>query len=545
VVAAAVLIFELLPKRHMIVQTMPQAFVFWHDHPPQRSKIGPAGDPGSEAFFFLDLNTTGRAQNVIEQRISRTKYGFLWAAFTGPEGLAEFAKRDAVAYHLVSEGKLDRFPLADHPTLYGSWSLVDGRIQLAPFPSTRDTAGFRWDGSKFVTLSRAAEKDVKSEIKLKLNADDDEDEDPYSRFLSASTRQQFKAAGWHYKVLGYNPEMGTLPITLAGNTFNLTVENTPFSRDDYVAFDPVAYGPKSIVLSGDKLASSSQVLWESRGWQTISKAEYERLKQQGDYHEYHARWTWLLLLVAVVPLFLKWLPVLFKFGTVKRRVLSTMATSYSFPPATPAQFPSLDLDALDRYTREMERMGFTRLLDCSPTSDSPHSQPGFSRIFAHTRHHCWGVINQMFPRGRKPMPMRCGFESCLQNGWTLSFSNRKPVAVSSLVRRKKALAVSMPEATPSDLLQAFLKMREQVCLDLGISPLNDDSLEAYIRWIQRAAGEMRDAVEQKSFMRGLPEVYLRRFTLLKTKSEYVWLGDYPKEAERRKQGFGTFAADTR
>ena len=50
---------------------------------------------------------------------------------------------------------------------------------------------------------------------------------------------------------------------------------------------------------------------------------------------------------------------------------------------------------------------------------------------------------------------------------------------------------------------------------------------------------------KKSFVRGLPEVYLRRFTLLKTKPEYVWLGDYPKEAERRKQGFSTFATDTR
>lgn len=99
----------------------------------------------------------------------------------------------------------------------------------------------------------------------------------------------------------------------------------------------------------------------------------------------------------------------------------------------------------------------------------------------------------------------------------------------------------MPDATSSELLQAFLKMREQVCLDLGISPVNDDSLEAFINKAQRATTEMREAVKEKSFIKGLPEVYLRKFSLLKTKPEYVWLGDYPKEAERRKQGLSSFA----
>ena len=544
-IAAVVLTFELLPKKYMIAQTMTQANVFWHDLPPHGAKTRPAGDPGGEAFLFLNLNTTGRAQNVVQQKLSNMKYGFLWAAFSGFGGYVDFAKQDVVAYHLVSGGGLDRFPLADHTTLYGTWSLVDGRLQLAPPSSAREIVGFRWDGSKFLTVPGAAEKGVKSEVAIKLNADD-EDEDPYSRFLGAATRQQFKSAGWHYKLLGYSGEtQATLPITLAGTTFNLTVENVTFSRDANAEFDPTAYGSKSILLSGDKLAPGSQMLWERRGWQVISKGEYERLKEQAGYHGSDSRLPWLLLLLALLPLSIKLLPLLLKFGTVKRRVLSTMATSYSFPPATLAQFPALDLEALDRYTREIEGMGFTRLLDSSPTSDSPHHQPAFSRIFAHTRHHCWAVVSQIFPRGKKPMSMRCGFETCLQDGWTLSFSNRKPMAVSSLIRRKKALAVSMPESTPAELLQAFLKMRGQICLDLGIQPLNDDSLEAYIGWIQRAAGEMREAVQQKSFVRGLPEVYFRRFSLLKTKPEYVWLGDYPKEAERRKQGFGSFATDAR
>ena len=95
----------------------------------------------------------------------------------------------------------------------------------------------------------------------------------------------------------------------------------------------------------------------------------------------------------------------------------------------------------------------------------------------------------------------------------------------------------MPEASLSELMQAFLKMREQICLDLGISVVRDDTLEAYIAKVQRSVSEMREAVQVKNFAKGLSEVYYRKFALLKTNPEYVWLGDYPKEAEQRKTGY--------
>ncbi len=90
------------------------------------------------------------------------------------------------------------------------------------------------------------------------------------------------------------------------------------------------------------------------------------------------------------------------------------------------------------------------------------------------------------------------------------FSDRKPQGASSLLRRPKAIAVSMPEASPSELLASFLRMRDQVCIDLGISPLKDDTLEAYMAKVQRTAFEMRDAVQQKHFAIGLSQVYYRR-----------------------------------
>ena len=110
-------------------------------------------------------------------------------------------------------------------------------------------------------------------------------------------------------------------------------------------------------------------------------------------------------------------------------------------------------------------------------------------------------------------------------------------AAGSLIRRRKALGVSMPGTDASALLQAFLQMREQVCQDLGISPMRNDTLEAYIAKVQRAATEMREAERQRNFATAISHVYYRKLSLLKTREEYTWLGDYPKEAERRKQGF--------
>lgn len=532
-IATMVAAIKLWPKQYMVATTMPEAIVFWND---------------DDAFVFLSLSTTGRAQNVFQEKLAATKYGYL-SLFL--ENYIGFNKHDVVAYRLAADGRLSRFPLREGTVLYGSWSLADGGLQLAPPPvipneniSFPSTLGFRWDGAKFVPVSSPPQP-AKIAAETKLNADDDEDEDADYGFLNQSARKQFKASGWHYKLLtgyGNGVSQATLPFTLAGSTFNLTVDCRG-TEGAATKVDFLMLGAKAIRLSGAKLESGPQVLWSQSGWQPLTKAEYEILKQKyGRRYQSPFTWTWLAIVaLLLVWRFGSWFHLLFAFGTMKGRILKNMATSFSFPPATPAQFPALDTVALDRYTRELEGMGFIRLLDFSLTSDSPTHPPSFCRLLAHTRHHCFGTINQIFPRGKSPMPLRCSLEGCLQNGWTMAFSTRKPQAASSLIRRKRALNVCMPDATSSELLQAFLKMREQVCLDLGISPINDDSLEAFINKAQRATTEMREAVKEKSFIKGLPEVYLRKFSLLKTKPEYVWLGDYPKEAERRKQGLSSFA----
>ncbi|MGB2606565.1 MAG: hypothetical protein WBC78_23375 [Candidatus Sulfotelmatobacter sp.] len=537
---AAVTAFVMWPKRYAVGQNLSQTLVFWND---------------GEVFLFLTLNSTGRSRNVLQEKLADTRYGYLTILLGG---FADFSKQDVVAYHLLASGQLDRFTLPEHTSSYGSWSLINGQLQLAPPATTNNKSiGFRWDGKNFVSVLAGDTKPrlPQAAPNSNLSADDlndnDNDEDHDFGLLTKDERQQFKDAGWHYKFLsGYtgNGAEATLPINLDQETFNLTIQSSPIAKRRSTQFDMLAFGTRSLRLSGEKLAAGSQTLWTQAGWRTVSKADYELLRSQYGRTRRQSLpgLAWLALLVFLILWrFGGWIHILFTFATMKGRVLKNMATSFSFPPATPAQFPALDLDALDRYTREFEGMGFSRLLDFSLVSDSKANPPSFCRLFAHTRHHCFGELSQIFPRGKKPLPLKSSIQSCLQNGWTLSFSDRKPQAASSLIRRRKALGICMPEANSWELLQAFLKMRDQVCLDLGVAPVNDDTLEAYIAKMQRSATEMREAVQKKSFMKGVPEVYLRKLSLVKTRPEYVWLGDYPKEAELRKQGFNTFAASVR
>ncbi len=524
-----------LPKQYSVGQRMSQTTVFWNDR---------------EAFLFLALNTTGHSRNFLQQKLADTRYAYLTVLFGG---LMDFSKQEVVAYHLLPTGQLDRFALPEHTASYGSWGLVDGQLQLNP-PRGGNNQGFRWDGERFVSVvalpaARVQPGPVATANKNLAPDDLENEEDEDSGFLSKAERKSFKDAGWHYKVLtGYAGTVATLPIGLSVSIFSLTIEGFPPTKAGPGRFDLMTIGTRSISLAGDKVSGGTQTLWNQSGWQAIPRKDYEALQRQyGRRRQTPLPSLAWLLLIAFLLLwrFGSWIHLLFTFATMKGRVLKNMATSFSFPPATPAQFPQLDLEALDRYTRDFEGMGFERLLDFSLVSDSGTNPPSFCRLLVHRRNHCFGELSQIFPKGKVPLPLRCSIQSRLQNGWTLSFSDRKPQAASSLLRRRKAIGICMPDTTPGDLLQAFLKMRDQVCLDLGIQTVNDDTLEAYIAKMQRSATDMREAVQEKNFVKGLPEVYLRKFSLLKTKPEYIWLGDYPKEAEQRKQGFNTFAAGVR
>jgi hypothetical protein len=528
-VAGAVIAFEYLPKDYTTGERMNEATIFWHD---------------GEAFIFLELGTTGKAENVLQAKMASTRYFYLLPLLgRGPR----FYDSRFEVYRLEPAGGIALLDVPTSSGTVGTWTLENGKLQLTPLTNNRrHRDGFRWDGTRFVTVSPVVAQPVSSgnTTSSTLSPDDvADDDDSDSGIVARSARAAFKKGGWHYKILtGYETpgNQATLPISLGKSSFNLGVTTFPRKTGEFSpGFDLLTLGVQTLALSPASGNGQARTLWTQRGWQTISKAEFERRAFVSGLPTGGSRLALLWLAVVLFAVLLKfgaWGHLILNLFNTKRRVLKNMATSYSFPPATPAQFPQLDLAEMERYTRELEALGFVQLMDLSLVSDAANSIPVFSRLFTHTRHHCFAETGQIFPRGKAPMAYKCSLQSCLSDSWTLTFTDRKPLPGGILLRRGKAMSVAMPDATLSELLNAFLQMRGEVCQDLGISVMNDDSKEAYFAKVQRTCSEIREAVSGKNFAKGIPQFYWRKFSLLKTKSEYVWLGDYPKEAERRRQG---------
>lgn len=526
-IIGAAVVFSTLPKRYAVGERINQSNVFWNDH---------------EAFLFLEINTTGRVDNALLEKLQKSKYTY-WAIVLGSG--PRFSDQHVLGYRLLPSGDWKQLPLPDKSTIYGDWGLQNGKLQFQPPGHTYDSRnGFRWDGEKFVPVSPEPKSPAPAAGSSRLAPDDDaEEEDGSTNFLRPAAREAFKHAGWHYKQLrGYETKstQATLPITLGKNSFDLTIDYFPLPKREDFQMDFLNLGIKSLALSSTAKPEITQTIWSQSGWQTVSKSEFEkRAAHSGrSFDMPYSIWIWLaIILFFTVWKLTGWFYVAGKIFGVKHNMLNKMPAGYSFPPADLSQYPKLDTAELERYTREFESMGFVRLLDFSLVSTSSKPIPNFCRVFAHTRHHCFAEVSQIFPRWRSPMPLRCSIQSCLEDGWTLGFSDRKPQAASALLRRVKAIGISMPGTPPYELLQGFLQMRDQVCQDLGIAYMKDDSIDAYRAKVQRSATEMRDAVQQKNMASMIPEFYYRRISLLKTKQEYVWLGDYPKVAEQRKQGF--------
>jgi hypothetical protein len=521
VVGAVVAGIVLWPRTYRVGETAGPVVVFWH---------------ADEAFVFLSKNAIGRAASPVQERLDRVGLGFLSLMFTD----VGFYEPRGAAFRIASDGGIERFSLPKGSVSYGTWTLHEGRLQLtAPPSSYTGASGFRWDGTGFVAVPSEPEPPSVATTEDELSDDLDREDDGRPVGSNAAQRRAFKDAGWHYKILtGYVADRTetSLPIALGNETLRLTVRSFPRPKDDDDVFDLLALGIASVEVAGR--GRSAEVLWSQEGWKEIPKSEYDRKVQE----QSHGRSTgmpvraWIVLALGLVVFIGKPLLLLYGLFTAKHRVVKGMATSYAFPPATPAQFPNLDRPALDRYTTELEAQGFARILDFSIVADSPNHPASFCRLLAHQRHLCFAEVTQFFPNGQAPMPLKWGVTSTLGDGWTLTFSDRKPLAFASLTRRARALGVSMPLAGTAELLGAFLKMRSQICLDLQLTPSSDLSLDAFTAQVQTSLAEIREVVQSRSFTKGLSEVAIRKLSLLRLRPEYSWLGDYPKEAERRRLG---------
>ena len=384
---ALVVAYAFLPKQYRVGEHLTQTAILWND---------------KEAFLFVGINTEGRATNIVQERLAASRYRY----FALLLGVNSFRfKRNVIAYHLLSTGALNRFELPEGSGVYGSWSLRDDSLQFTPSGNPRSRIGdsaisLRWNGDKFVALP-SPDPTVITPAERNLAADDKETIS-YNGEGFSPEEEQFKRARWHRKTLvwgGPNPgEVGML-ITLDGNTFTLTLRSLPPPKD-FLSFESLNMGPKDLHLSGSALGLGKE-LWQQNGWKQVSKNEFQLLHSFSQMRRTPLSWGWLIVLAALLLWrWWHWIRMLFQVATMKSGTVDKMATAYSLPPVSPAQFPFLDSAKLDRYTLEFESIGFKRLLDFSLVGNSSGRTPNFCRLMAHGGYHCFAEMFQFFPPGK-------------------------------------------------------------------------------------------------------------------------------------------------
>lgn len=517
VVAVAVVIAALwlLPRRYQTREQLAGVVVFWHD---------------DEAFVFVDRYAMARSTNALVERLPTSgSWMALAPILSGYRGLGSLSTAHRVVGAATERHELPNGAVAP------AWDLEEGRLVARSRYGPTGGRGFRWTGKTFewLDLAEAAPRPTPRATVRTLEPDDQQEMDTGFGLVEGEARERFVRGGWHFKRLtGFEGAQAPaqLPIELASQRCALTLRAQ--RRDD-----PLMPFAATVELAGERLSPSTRVLFADAGWQESSQAEVERRSAvRGRSSWLSGSWLFLALFLAILVFLLKTgglLGALVPFLALKKRLLQGVGTTMSFPPAIPEQFPKLDRARLDAFSRDLERLGFERLLDTAPVADTPAQVPSFCRIYAHRRHGCFGVLMQSFPALGGPIDLRCMLNAQLDDGWSAGASNGTPIAAAHFVRRPRAVGFSRPGEPVDALLARFLRFRGQVSSDLGIRPQVDTSLEAYIRLTIESLSEIREAMAKRSLVPDLVRYYLRTAGVGE-KAQLVWLGDYPKVAGQRK-----------
>ena len=149
------------------------------------------------------------------------------------------------------------------------------------------------------------------------------------------------------------------------------------------------------------------------------------------------------------------------------------------------QFPSLDLTALEGYTKELKNLGFNQLGDYTLKATT---RPALMRLFQHSEHHCFVEVYQI-----NGFPIACSVRSFFMEKWSLSNVDRQPQGLLGglmyMRKHKQRLWIAQPNCSPSELTVCHLKRREELVKDLKIHVLTDSSTESYFVQTQLEANE--------------------------------------------------------
>jgi hypothetical protein len=223
----------------------------------------------------------------------------------------------------------------------------------------------------------------------------------------------------------------------------------------------------------------------------------------------------------IVQLILLVLPLIFLFEIViKILFVQQAAIPLKFIPTQPEVWTHLDRDELDRYTFELEKLGFVQLTDYT----APSIQ-GMARLFGHPQEFCFAEVGHV-----KSLPIFCTISCQLENNWSLAVVNNPSLSPISYAffRQPRKLIKRFDNIQVNLLFKSILEWRDRVEGHLSIEVIKDIRSEAYFEKEHRNRIDRRNNLIRKSVILSLIEMFL--FSL---NPQSEWLGDYSKLKVKR------------
>lgn len=154
---------------------------------------------------------------------------------------------------------------------------------------------------------------------------------------------------------------------------------------------------------------------------------------------------------------------------------------------------------MNRYTSELEQLGFIHLIDYT----SPSIQD-MARLFAHPQKYYFAEVGQL-----SSLPMFCSISCRLEQHWLLAVTKNSATKLDPIwyafLRQPRALVKRIENAPASVLLESLAEWQQQISIDLKVKIISDITVEAYFESQRQQRMQKRKLLIRKSITWGLIE----------------------------------------
>jgi hypothetical protein len=212
--------------------------------------------------------------------------------------------------------------------------------------------------------------------------------------------------------------------------------------------------------------------------------------------------------------------LLFVISMTIVQVLSIFKTGKPliFSPTSPPAFLGLKIDLLDKYTTELESIGFQQLADYGIFSLTPNT---FIRILVNSDRHCFAIVFQTTSGA-----MHCMMRSFLTDGWSLAnlayrTDTYRSCATQIWCRHPRQLWMSQPDLKLVRIFETHLQRRQQLERDLQIEIMPELTVETYLDFERMSMSRYHQNLKRKWIVVGMIQAI---WLFFHPKTE--WMGEY-------------------